>query len=122
MSFKRIIMRLARNTGYPEGDRERGYVVKAPLTPDGQLDLDTWRENRSEAIVMRFDPDTAERADGWLTHRGSHWYFRYDEDHEGPDEPAYRLGDHKFAVGEYITVTHHGEDPLTYQVTNIAEA
>ncbi len=122
MAFKRITMRLARNPGFPSGDPERGYVVTAPLNKDDELDVDVWRSDRKKAVVIRFDPDPNERADGWLTHRGSHWYFHYDEDHEGPDEPAYRLGDHKFAMGEYVTITHHGEDPLTYQVTEVIDA
>lgn len=122
MSFKKIILRLARNPGFPQGDAERGYIVCAPLTPNGCLDMSAWRSAREKATVIRFAPDPAERADGWLTHRGSHWYFHYDEAHEGPDEPAYRLGDHKFAVGEYITVSEHGEAPLTYQVSNVQDA
>lgn len=119
MAFKQIIIRLARNPGYPDGDADRGYVISAPLKDDGTLDVDAWRENRKAATVLRFDPDPAERADGWLTHRGSHWHFHYDEADEGPDEPAYRLGEHKFAVGEYITISQHGGDSLTYKVTDI---
>ncbi|WP_084398554.1 hypothetical protein [Henriciella aquimarina] len=122
MAFKRIVLRLARNPDFPNGDAERGYILKAPLTAGGELDLDEWREHRQEAVVIRFDPDPDERADGWLTHRGSHWFFHYDEDHEGPDEPTYRLGDHKFAVGEYITVSHHDGDALTYKVTDVVDA
>lgn len=121
MAFKKIVLRLARNPGYPEGDASRGYIVNAPIDADGKLNIDEWREERSKATVIRFDPDPEEHADGWLTHRGSHWYFHYDEDREGPDEPAYRLGDHKFLVGEYVTISEHGEDPLTYQVTNITK-
>ncbi len=121
MAFKKIVLRLARNPGFPDGDAERGYVLNAPLKTDGTLDLEAWRQDREKATVVRFDPDPEERADGWLTHRGSHWFFHYDEDREGPDEPTYRLGDHKFAVGEYLTVTGHEGDPLTYQVTSVTE-
>lgn len=122
MAFKQITLRLARNPGLPDGDDKRGYVLTAPLTIDGHLDLDAWREDRKKATVIRFDPDADERADGWLTHRGSNWYFHYDEDHEGPDEPAYRLGDHRFAPGEYVTITHHDEDALTYRVSEVKDA
>ncbi|MEQ9315884.1 MAG: hypothetical protein RLN72_08520 [Henriciella sp.] len=119
MSFKQIILRLARNPGFPEGDGDRGYVVIAPLTADGHLDLEAWRKDREKATVVRFDPNSEERADGWLTHRGSHWYFHYDEDDEGPDEPAHRLDNHLFKVGEYVTIRHHGEEPLTYRVSDV---
>ncbi len=122
MPFKKVTLRLARNPGVPQGDPDRGYILHAPVKHDGTLDLDAWRQERERATVIRFDPDPSEQADGWLTHRGSHWFFHYDEEHEGPDEPAYRLGDHKFAVGEYITVSEHGEDPLTYQVSSVQDA
>ncbi|WOR14642.1 hypothetical protein RYZ27_12750 [Hyphomonas sp. FCG-A18] len=121
MTLKRVVLRLARNEGYPEGDDSQGYVLVAPLTADGLIDLDEWRENREACTVDRFHPDPDEKADGWLTHRGSHWRFRYDEEDEGPDEGGYRLGEHRFRPGEYVTIAHHGEDPLTYIVTDVTK-
>lgn len=121
MTLKRVVLRLARNEGYPEGDDSQGYVLVAPLTADGLIDLDEWRENREACTVDRFHPDPDERADGWLTHRGSHWRFRYDEEDEGPDESGYRLSEHRFRPGEYVTIAHHGEDPLTYIVTDVTK-
>ena len=121
MSMKRITLRLARNDGFPTGDPLQGYVVVAPLDAGGRIDLPAWQARRKECVVERFHPDAGERADGWLTHSGSHWRFRYDEEHEGPDEPGYKLGEHKFLVGEYVTFAHHGEEPLTYRVTSIED-
>lgn len=122
MTLKRITLRLARNPGITTGDDTKGYVLTAPLTPSGALDLEAWRAQRKACTAVRFDPDPDERADGWLTHRGSHWYIRYDEDHEGEDEPAHRLGDHLFVTGEYITIRHHGEEALTYRISDISNA
>lgn len=120
MTMKRITLRLGRNEGYPEGDPRQGYIIHAPLAADGSIDLEGWRDNRSACVVQRlhFDPD--ERADGWLTHSGNHWRIRYDEEYEGPDEPAHRLGDHKFTPGEYVTFAHRGEEPLVYKVMEVA--
>ena len=122
MSLKRITLRLARNDEYPDGDDRQGYVIIAPLDGDGLIVLDEWRATRKKCTVLRFHPDEAERADGWLTHSGSHWRFHYDEDHEGPDEPGYKLGEHAFLAGEYVTFAHHGEEPLTYRVTEVVDA
>lgn len=119
MSLQRITLRLARNPGYPNGDDTQGYVLTAPLDTDAKIDLEQWRTHRKECTVIRFHPDPDERADGLLTHNGSHWRFHYDEDKEGPDEGGYRLGEHVFRPGEYITVASHGEDPLTYVVTEV---
>tara|TARA_B100000678_G_scaffold60259_1_gene48726 strand:- start:5544 stop:5921 length:378 start_codon:yes stop_codon:yes gene_type:complete len=120
MELKQIVLRLARNEGYPEGDRDQGYVITAPLNTDAKLDVEAWREARKHCTVKRFHPDDALAADGLLTHRGSHWYFHYDEDDEGPDEPLYRLADHQLLHGSYVTIAH-GDDaePLTYQVDDI---
>lgn len=120
MSLSRITLQLARNPGLPAGDPGQGYTLIAPLTADGHLDLEAWRENRDKCRVVRFHPDPAEHADGFLTHRGSHWYFHYDEDDEGDDEAGYRLGEHLFKEGEYLTIASHGETPLTYKVTDIS--
>ncbi len=119
MSLTRIVLRLGRNpdAGYPGGDDHRGYVITAPLDRDGKLDIDLWRTNPKGCTVVRFSPDEDEKADGWLTHRGSHWFFHYDEDDEGPDEPVYRLGDHTMRLGDYLTIHEADGDDLTYKVT-----
>jgi hypothetical protein len=117
MRLTRVIMRLARNPGVPEGDDSRGYVIVAPLDSEGRFDAALWREHKEACTVRRFSPDKGEIADGWLTNRGGHWYFHYDEAHEGPDEPVYRLADHQFRVGDYVAVREKDGDTLTYKVT-----
>ena len=97
----------------------QGYVLVAPLNAEGLIDLEEWREQRTLCTVDRFHPNPDEHADGWLTHNGSHWRFRYDEDHEGPDEGGYQLGEHVFRPGQYVTIASHGEEPLTYLVSAI---
>lgn len=115
----RIILRLARNpdAGYPDGDDERGYVIVAPLDVDFHLDSALWKDAKAQCTVVRFSPDPDERADGLLLHRGQNWYFHYDEEREGPDEPVYKLADHRLEVGEYVTVREADGDALTYRVT-----
>ena len=117
--LKTIVLRLARNpdAGYPVGDDARGYRIVAPLDREGLIDLALWRANKETCTVVRFSPDDDEKADGWLSHYRSHWYFRYDEAEEGPDEPLFRLGEHKLLVGEYVTVHEADGDALVYRVT-----
>jgi hypothetical protein len=119
-----ITLRLARNpdAGFPDGDPGRGYRIVAPIDKQGRLDLIAWRAAKPACTVVRFSPDPDERADGWLTHRGSHWYFRYDEDEEGPDEPIHRLGEHKLSVGEYVTVHGRDDEALVYRVADVGGA
>tara|TARA_R110001599_G_scaffold51289_1_gene144101 strand:+ start:2059 stop:2427 length:369 start_codon:yes stop_codon:yes gene_type:complete len=120
MALSRITLQLARNPGLPGGDPSEGYTMVAPLTADGHLDVDAWRAARKNCRVVRFSSDDTDHADGLLTHRGNRWFFHYDEDDEGDDEAGYRLGEHVFKEGEYVTVTNHGETPLTYKVTDVS--
>jgi hypothetical protein len=116
MALTQVVLTLARNPGFPDGDPGQGYIITAPLDADGRLDPEEWREKRKACTVVRFRPDEERHADGFLTHRGAGWFVHYDEEGEGEDEPLYRLGDHKLAVGEYVTVHEDGGRSLTYRV------
>ena len=123
MTLSRIVMRLARNPGteFAGGDDHRGYALTAPLTPDGLLDADAYAKARSECVVRRFAPDE-DAADGRLSRRGTRWFFDYDNADSSDDEPVHRLGEHRFAVGEYVTVTDEDGRPLTYKVVEVQAA
>ncbi len=120
MSLSRIVMRLARNPGteFAGGDDHRGYALTAPLTEDGHLDAAAYAKAKDECVVRRFAPDE-DPADGRLNRRGERWFFDYDEDVELDDEPVHRLGEHRFALGEYVTVTDDEGRPLTYKVMEV---
>ncbi len=122
MALSRIVMRLARNPGTPfaGGDDHRGYALVAPLTADGHLNGAVYAQARDACVVRRFAPDE-DPVDGRLARRGAHWYFDYETAVAGDDEPVYRLGDHRFAVGEYVTVTDEHGQPLTYKVAEVSE-
>lgn len=116
----RVILRLGRNPdqGFPEGDDHHGYVLMAPLNADGFLDGDLWASRKQECTVRRFHAvETA--ADGWLRRRGDSWYFWYDEADEGPEEPGWKLGEHRFRVGEYVTIREGHGAPLAFRVTDV---
>ena len=119
MSLFRIVMRMARNPGteFAEGDDRRGYTLTAPLTPDRRLDVEAWRKHRDQCVVRRFAPDE-DAVEGRLARRGETWFFDYEDEGGEPDEPVYRLGDHTFGVGDYVTITDNGR-PLTYKVTEV---
>jgi hypothetical protein len=123
MPLSRIVMRLARNPGteFAGGDDRRGYALTAPLTADGLLDETTYARHRDQCVVRRFSPDE-DAVDGRLARRGTRWFFDYDDTQSTDDEPVYRLGQHRFAVGEYVTVTDEDGRPLTYKVVEVQPA
>lgn len=120
MTLSRIVMRLARNPGteFSGGDDHRGYALTAPLTTDGMLDEAAYAKSKGACLVRRFAPDE-EAVDGRLARRGSRWFFDYDDEDTTDDEPVHRLGQHRFAVGEYVTVTDEDGRPLTYKVVEV---
>ncbi len=119
MALSRIVVRLARNPGteFADGDDHRGYALIAPLTADGKLDADAFKANREKCTVRRFAPDD-DPQEGRLARKGERWFFDYEEG-EGDDEPVYRLGEHRFALGEYVSVADEDGRMLTYKVTSI---
>jgi hypothetical protein len=123
MALSRIVMRLARNPGteFAGGDDHRGYSLIAPLTADGLLDEAAYAKARGDCTVRRFAPDE-DPADGRLARRGTRWFFDYDAGDSEDDEPVHRLGEHRFAVGEYVTVTDEDGRPLTYKVVEVRPA
>lgn len=122
MGLSRIVMRLARNPGteFAEGDDHRGYALVAPLTADGKLDEAGYRANRSACTVRHFAPDE-DPMEGKLGRRGERWFFDYGAEGE-TDEPLYRIGQHRFAVGEYVSITDEDGRLLTYKVTEVTAA
>ena len=123
MGLQRIVMRLARNPGteFAGGDDHRGYALTAPLDADGRLDEGAYGKAKAQCAVRRFAPDE-DPVDGKLMRRGERWFFDYDQEENTDDEPIYRLGDHRFAVGEYVTITDEDGRPLTYKVVEVAAA
>lgn len=119
MALSRIVMRLARNPGteFADGDDHRGYTLTAPLTADGHLDEEALKALKGGAGVRHFLPDEEAR-EGRLGRRGERWFFDFGDQSEG-EEPLYRLGEHRFAVGEYLSITDEDGRLLTYKVTEV---
>ena len=122
MGLSRIVLRLARNPGteFAEGDDHRGYALVAPLTPDGRLDEAAFREQRAACVVRRFAPEE-DAVEGRLVRRRDRWFFDYG-DLADVEEPGYRLGEHRFAVGEYVSISDETGRLLTYKVTDLLAA
>lgn len=118
-NFRSIRLELAREPRHPEGDVQIGYTVVAPLDPEGRLDVDSARAYKKACRVVRFHGGR-EHEEGYLRRRpGGSWAFHYElDDGEEDDDPAYRLGDHRFVYGEYVTI-EEDEGVHTYRVVSV---
>ena len=119
MPLSRIVFRLARNPGaqHAEPDDHRGYTLVAPLTADGHLDESAFDKHRAECTVRRFAPDE-DAQNGRLTRHGGQWVFRYSAD-DNAEEPLFRLKDHRFVLGDYVSILDEDGELLTYRVTEV---
>ncbi len=120
MTLSRIVMRLARNPGteFAGGDDHRGYALTAPLTSDGLIDEAAYGKAKARCVVRRFAPDE-DAVDGRLARRGERWFFDYDDADSADDEPVHRLGQHRFSLGEYVSVSDEDGRLLTYKVMEV---
>ncbi len=118
-SFRRIRLELAREKAHPLGDGGIGYTLLAPLKADGHLDADAARQFKSECKVIRFRAGE-DSEEGYLRRGpGGVWAFHYDfDDGAEDDDPAYRLGEHRFAPGDYVTIMED-EGAHTYRVARV---
>jgi hypothetical protein len=118
--FRRIQLQLAREADHPEGESGIGYTVLAPLDEDGRLDIDLARRFREHCKVVRFHTDEASKT-GYLRRRpGGSWAFHYRLEDGEDDDPGFKLGEHRFAPGEYITIAED-EGEHTYRVIWVRE-
>jgi hypothetical protein len=118
-----IRLELARSKEFPSGSPRHGYDLVAPLDAKGHIDPDAWREHQKECRVRRFW-ENEDDAVGLLVHRpgGSEharWMFDYGTGGEDPDA-GYRFGAHRFAAGEYVSISDHGGELHTFKVASVA--
>ena len=120
MALKRIRLELARDHDFPDGSRERGYDLIAPIGDDDHLVAEEWRKQRDRCRVRRFWAGTEEL--GRLVHkRGGTWAIDYDPKSEDDDEPGYRFDTHRFAPGEYVSLKEHDGHMRTFRIVSVVE-
>jgi len=116
--FKTIRLELARNPQHPEGSNAYGYQFVAPLRPDGHIDADLWHKEKARCRVHRFwrgEPDK----EGRLIHtKRKTWAFSYQEGDED-DEDFFKLDQHVFVVGEYVTIREPDGSAPTFRVVTV---
>ena len=116
-NFRTIRLLLAREKSHPEGDREEGYDVLAPLTNEGRLNADEWKSHKGFCRVRRFRTGEDDLIGRLRRKPGGQWYFDYAEG-DRDDEVGFHLGDERFVTGEYVSITRNGA-MHTYQVARV---
>lgn len=117
-----ILLHMARSREFPNGSAVHGYAFRAPLDAEHRIDLARWKTQREHCAVRRFWPGEPDEH-GLLVHKpggkgGATWAFDYEAGSDD-DEAGYRLGEHRFVPGEYVSI--RGEDGVlhTYVVVKV---
>lgn len=124
--LRKVTLHAARSKEFPEGSIRHGYDFVAPLTDEGRIDLEAWKEHRGECFAHRFwagEPTMrgllVRRAGG---HGGSTWTFEWKSAANVEDEEeGYRFADHLFRVGEYVSVREPDGRLLTFRVDSVGK-
>jgi hypothetical protein len=122
LALKKIRLELARDPDFPEGSNEHGYEFVAPVNAEDRLDPDEWKAHRGECRATRFWGDE-DREQGHLVRKpGGHWAFHYDLHGDvDDDESGYRFGDHRFALGEYVSIREQDDALRTFRVVKVED-
>lgn len=115
--FRSVRLLLAREKGHPEGDLNEGYDLLIPLGADGHIDAGEWKVHQPVCRVRKFGENVEDRIGLLRRKPGGQWYFDYAEG-DRDDEIGFRLGEERFAVGEYVSIGRKG-DMHTYQVARV---
>jgi hypothetical protein len=116
--FRLIRLELAREPKHPDGSRQHGYRLVAPLDNEDRIDTELWRAHREACRVVRFRPGEEEDI-GHLVHKGkATWAFHYDVQGDEEDETGFRFGDERFVIGEYVSL-REDEGLHTFKVTSV---
>jgi hypothetical protein len=126
VQLKKVVLHLARTKEFPEGSIRHGYELIAPLDKDGHVDANSWQDHRNACVVRRFWGNEP-RMRGMLVHRaggvqGATWVFDYDRARDNDDEAGYRLGEHVFVPGEYVSIHDAEGHTHTFKVATVEPA
>ncbi len=118
--LKTIRLELARTPEQPDGDPNHGYEFRAPLDPEGHIDVDEWHKQRQYCTVRRFEPGEDDEHGHLIHTQGRRWVFHYDA-HQEPadDEPGFRFDSHAFRDGEYVSITEHDGETRPFRVASV---
>lgn len=118
MALRHIRLELARTPDHPDGSIHCGYEFNLPLTGEGRVDLAEWQNHKDKCTVRRFWVGEDDEQ-GVLERLSRGWAFSYDPRTEDDDEALFRLEDHVFKPGEYISITEHDGVQRTFRVVYV---
>jgi hypothetical protein len=118
-AISHVQLELAREPGHPQGDPAHAYHLYLPLTDEGRIDAQAWRDNQALCHVRRLRPNE-EESRGRIVHGpGGRWIFDYDDDSARDDEVGFRLNTERLVPGEYISIREDDGKTHVFRVVSV---
>jgi hypothetical protein len=120
--LQNITLHLARSPEFPDGSEERGYELVAPLNASNHLDAEEWRIHKAQCRVRRFWPGESDRRGALVHHggpQGGTWAIHYAGQTSSDEETGVRLGAHRFAKDEYVSIRDEEGRLHTFKITHL---
>jgi len=114
--MRTVWLELARCPEFPEGSATHGYELQMPLTPGGKIDREFWAKHHPRSGFRRFW--AGEEETGELRHGHEGWKLAF-AGGIGQDEVIFRAEDHRFAVGEYVSIKERDGVTRTFHIAAI---
>jgi hypothetical protein len=108
---------LASNAGFPEGSSTRGYELRLPLMPDGQIDRRAAASRPDACTVLRFWEGEPDRH-GHLVHGPMGWCIEYGPK-EQDGEPMHRFEASTLRPGDYASVHEHDGLVMQFRIVGV---
>jgi hypothetical protein len=115
--WRKVRLELARCHDFPDGSGRHGYELSLPLSAAGKLDRAGFEKDRRGAGFRRFWGDEEERH-GVLRHRRPGWRLSFAPGEEA-DEVIFRGDEHRFAIGNYVSIKEHDGETRTFRVAAV---
>jgi hypothetical protein len=115
--LRKVRLELARCHDFPEGSGRHGYELALPLTVAGKLDRKGFDKDGQRAGFRRFWGDEEQR-EGVVVHHRAGWRLSF-AGGDGADEVIFRGDDHRFAVGDYVSIKELDGETRTFRVAAV---
>ena len=114
--IRHVRLELGRCHDFPEGSTHHFYELNLPLTPDGQLNRDSWHKHRGETGFRRVWG--GEEAHGRLKHDRRGWALAFEPESDN-DEVIFKGDEHRFVEGEYVSIKEMDGVTRTFRVAQV---
>lgn len=120
MALKKIRMEMARSPEFPEGSPNHGFELVLPVGSDGRIDAAAFERDPLICSAVRFWGGDEDLHGLLIRTADGGWAVSFEAGEED-DEPIHHLEQHRFEVGEYVTLRERDGAARTFRVADVRD-